>query len=116
MQKEQPSRVNILWTNDNRVTAELMVFMYATNAKMKGWFDEVQIIIWGSTAELAAKNEDIQVLIQNAQSLGVHISACLSCANALGVRKELENLDIELIYWGEPLTEILKSGEKLITV
>jgi hypothetical protein len=34
----------------------------------------------------------------------------------LGVTEALENLQIEVKYWGEPLTEILKNNEPLLTV
>lgn len=116
MSNNDSNKLNILWTNDNPTTAELMVFMYATNAKIQGWFDDVQIIIWGATAALVAENEDIQALVKNAKHVGVHISACLACVDALEVRKELEDQDIEVIYWGQPLTDIIKSEQKLITI
>jgi hypothetical protein len=34
----------------------------------------------------------------------------------LGVTEVLEKLGIEVKYWGEPLTEILKKNEPLLTV
>jgi len=106
----------ILWTNDNLVTSEKMVFMYGINAKRHGWWENVTIIVWGATAKLAAENHDIQQLIGEAQLEGVHITACKACAKQLGVTETLKNLDIEVIYWGEPLTRVLKGDEKLITI
>jgi len=112
----EDSKLNILWTNDNPITSELMVFMYGINAKKRGWWDDVTIIIWGATAKLVAESPKIQELIKGAQSEGLHITACKSCVDQLGVAKSLENLEIEMIYWGEPLTKILKDDEKLITI
>ena len=63
----------VLWTNDNPVTAEKMVFMYTINALIHGWWEKVTVIVWGATARLVSENQDIEV-----------------------------------IYWGEPLTQLLK--------
>jgi hypothetical protein len=34
----------------------------------------------------------------------------------VGVTEALEELNIEVKYWGNPLTEILKNEEKLLTI
>ena len=90
--------------------------MYAINAKRHAWWENVTIIVWGATAKLAAENPDIQQLITEAQLEGVHITACKACADQLGVTQNLEDMDIEVIYWGEPLTRLLKEDKKLITI
>ncbi len=110
------SKLNVLWVNDNPVAAHTMVFMYATNAKLRGWFDEIEVIIWGPTAKLTAEDEDIQERIKLAQHAGVKIKACIACANALGVTDKLKSLDIEVDGMGLPLTNILKENERLITI
>ena len=106
----------ILWTNDNRVTAEKMVFMYGVNALRKGWWDRVTLIIWGATAQLSAEDAAIQERIREAISEGVHVTACKACADQFGVTETLEGMDIEVKYWGEPLTTLLKNDEKLLTI
>lgn len=50
----------ILWTNDNPITAEKMVFMYGMNSMIRGWWEKVTIIVWGATAPLVAENMDIR--------------------------------------------------------
>ncbi len=109
-------KLNILWVSDNRDTAEFMVFMYAINAKIKGWFDEVEVIIWGASTKLAAEDESIKEKIRQAQKEGVVVKACLSCTEKLGVSDELRSLDVTLDYMGLPLTAILKGDEKLLTI
>lgn len=106
----------ILWTNDNPVTAEKMVFMYSVNARLRGWWDNVTVIIWGATPGLVCEDKIIQEKIREAQEAGVHLSACRACADQLGVTAQLEEMGIEVIYWGEPLTRLLKNNEKLITI
>ena len=106
----------ILWTNANPLTAEKMVFIYAVNSKLKGWWDNVTIIIWGATAKLVGEDLKIQNLIKEALEIGVNVTACKACVDQLGMTDLFEDLNIEVIYWGEPLTKILKNQETLITV
>jgi hypothetical protein len=106
----------ILWTNDNPMTAEKMVFMYGMNSMIRGWWEKVTIIVWGATAPLVAENIDIQKKVKEAQEKGVHMIACKACADQLGVTESLENLGIEVDYTGELLTNILKTKEALITI
>jgi hypothetical protein len=106
----------VLWTNDNPITAEKMVFMYTINSLAHGWWDNVTLIIWGAPAKLVSEDARIQALIKDALAAGVHITACKACANQLGVTDTLEKLQIEVKFWGQPLTEILKGNERLITV
>jgi hypothetical protein len=113
---ENSNRLNILWTNADIVTADKMVMMYSTNSMLNHWWDAVTVIIWGSTTKLVAESELLQTKIQIAQHAGVHFSACKACADQLGVTDKLLSLDIEVMYWGEGLTEILKNEEKLITI
>ncbi|HRT70127.1 MAG TPA: DsrE family protein [Syntrophales bacterium] len=106
----------VLWTNDNLITAEKMVFMYTVNSLVRGWWEEVTLIIWGATAKLVGENADIQKKVKEAMDAGVHVTACKACSDQLGVTQTLEDLKIEVKYWGAPLTEIIAKGEKLLTI
>ena len=106
----------ILWTNDDPITAEKMVFMYGVNSLLKGWWDKVTLVIWGAPAKLSAENTQIQGKIKEALDAGVHVTACKACADQLGVTETLEKMNVEVKYWGEPLTKILKTGETLLTI
>ncbi len=110
------NKLTILWTNDNIITSEKMVFMYGINAKTRGWWEEVTIMIWGATVKLVSENKQVQALIEEAKLEGVHVTACKGCSDQLGVTEILEGFDIEVIYQGLPLTRILKNDEKLITI
>ena len=112
----EKNRLHILWTNADPVTSENMVFMYGINGKRRGWWEEVTIIVWGATASLVCENQVIQDLVDEAHLAGVHVTACRACADQLGVTETLEGLGIEVIYWGEPLTRLLKDNERLLTI
>lgn len=113
---DEPNKLYILWTNADILTSDKMVIMYAVNSMINQWWKEVTVIIWGATAKLAAENELIREKIKMAVHTGVHFTACKACADQLEVSDQLAELGIELIYWGEGLTTILKNNEKLITV
>lgn len=113
---DQSNHLYILWTNADILTSDKMVMMYSTNAMLSKWWDSVTVILWGATAKLAAESELIQTKIIMAKHAGVKFSACKACADQLGTTEMLLSLGIEVIYWGEGLTEILKNGDKLITV
>ena len=70
----------------------------------------------GATTKLVSENKEIQKKIKEALRAVVHITACKACADQLGVTEDLERLGIEVIYWGVPLTDILKNDEKLLTI
>jgi len=106
----------VLWTNDNPVTAEKMVFMYTINSLLHGWWEKVTLIFWGAPAKLVSENANIQSKVKEALDTGVHVTACKACSDQLGVTDNLEKLGIVVKYWGVPLTEILKNNEKLLTI
>ena len=112
----EDDKLFILWTNADVITSEKMVMMYATNCLLKGWWKEVTVILWGAPSKLAAENEMIQEKIKLAIHAGVEFTACKKCADLLGVTETLNAMGVETIYWGEGLTEILKSGRKLLTI
>ena len=106
----------VLWTNDNPITAEKMVFMYTVNSLIHGWWEKVTLIIWGATAKLVSEDVKMQEKVKEALDAGVHMTACKACADQLGLTETLEKLGIEVKYWGVPLTELLTREETLLTI
>ena len=106
----------VLWTSADPITADKMVFMYAINALARGWWEEVTLVIWGSSTKLVSEDEHIQERIQDALDVGVYVTACKGCADQLEVSEKLETLGIDVKYWGLELTNILKNDETLLTI
>lgn len=113
---EKQNSLYIIWTNADILTSENMVMRYATNSMLRQWWDAVTVVIWGAPAKLVAENDQIQNKIKVAQQAGVKFSACKACTDQLEVSDKLIDLDIEVIFWGEKLTSIIKNGDKLITI
>ncbi len=109
-------KLYVLWTTGDPVTSQFMIMMYATYSKTKRWWDEVCIIIWGASAKLVSEDENIKQCVKNAMQAGVEFSACIACATQLGVVDKLKEIGIEVKPWGEPLSDIIKEDEGLITI
>jgi hypothetical protein len=105
----------ILWTSSDLDVAIKMVFMYAKGAKKNNWWKSINIIIWGPSSKLTSENETIQNEIKEMQELGIIVEACKACADQYGVSDKLEEMNISVKYMGEPLTDFLKSDDKVIT-
>jgi hypothetical protein len=53
----------ILWTNKDKDTAINMVFMYTENSKIKGWWKDVTLLIWGASANLVSEDKEIRIIL-----------------------------------------------------
>lgn len=110
------SKLAVLWTTADNEAAEFMVFMYTRNAKEKGWFDVVRLIIWGPSARELAENTELQGMVKEMMDLGVEVAACRECAERYGVADTLELLGIEVLYIGEPFSSMIKSDWKVLAL
>ena len=106
----EPTKLLVIWTSGDRDVALKMVFMYTYNAKVKGWWDEVQLLVWGPSAKLLSVDTELQEYIRKMKDAGVILTACKACADSYGVSESLEKMGIDVKYMGVPLTEMLKTG------
>ena len=109
-------KLNILWTTTNKDTVINMISMYSINALSKGWWEKVNIIVWGESAKLIAEDDQIQFEVQKMLTAGVTIEACRACADRYGASDTLEKLELDVKYMGAPLTAYLKSDEKMLSL
>ena len=112
MQKE----AKILWTTNNKETAMHMVLLYAHNAKLKGWMEEVTVLVWGASQQLIAQDKEIQEKVKAMINDGVKVVACLKCADNMEITDSLNSCNIDVFYTGEYLSNWIKSGDTVITV
>lgn len=110
------SKLNILWTTTNKETIFKMISMYSINAIKNKWWDEVEIIIWGGSAKLVGEDPQVQTEVLEMIHAGVKVKACQACTDSFGVTDRIKKLGVELDYMGQPLTQILKNDEKLLSL
>jgi len=106
----------IHWTNNDKETAIEMVLVYAKTAKVEKWWEEITLLVWGSSTKLVSEDLEIQDYIKELQKSGVRVIACKKCAENYRVVDIFEKINIELFYTGKFLTDWLKSNKKIITV
>jgi hypothetical protein len=111
-----PDELVVLWTSGDREVALKVAFMYTLNSKLKGWWKEVTLIVWGPSSKLISVDTELQGKLAEMQEAGVKVRACRSCSDAYGVTVNMERMGITVEYMGQPLTEFLKSdGSRVIT-
>ena len=86
----------VIWTSGDRDVALKMTFMYTYNAKLKGWWNNVTLIVWGPSAELLTRDKELQEYISKIKDIGITIEACRACADLYGVTDKLEDLGIDV--------------------
>jgi len=107
----EAEKLAVLWTSGDPFVAHKVCFMYTHNAKKAGWWNEVQLIVWGPSSKLLAEDKDLQTAVKAMMADGVVVKACKACADSYGVLDDLTVLGIEVKYMGQPLTEMLKSHQ-----
>jgi hypothetical protein len=110
----QQDTLVVLWSSGDREVAIKMVFMYTLNAKRRGWWNDVTLIVWGPSARLLTEDRELQDRIQEMREAGVGLLACKACSDSYGVSDGLERLGIEVKYMGEPFTQILKDEHQRV--
>jgi hypothetical protein len=111
----ESDKLAVLWTSGDPDVAEKSCLMYTHAAKRNGWFDEVVLIVWGSSSRLLAEDEALQEKVKAMMEDGVILEACIACSNMLGVTEELVALGIDVKGMGVPLTTYLKSGYHVLS-
>ena len=114
-EKETPSQLCVVWSSGDPGVAKNVCFMYTHNAKRRGWFGIVHLVVWGPSAKLLAENDELQKEVKAMQKTGVVVEACVTCATNYGVVDTLKKLDIDVKPMGQPLTERLKGPWKVLT-
>ncbi len=111
----QTDKLAIIWTSADPAVARQAAFMYARNSMIQEWWGRVQLIVWGPSAQTLAQDKELQKEIGPLLEAGVEITACKACADSLGASPALEALGITVKFMGQPLTEMLKCGWRVVT-
>jgi hypothetical protein len=106
----------VLWTSGDREVALKMVFMYTYNAKARGWWEDITLVVWGPSAKLLTEDKELQEYMARIMEAGVTVKACKGCSDQYGVSEKLEDLGITVLYIGKELTDYIKEGREMLTI
>lgn len=106
----------ILWTSGDREVALKMVFMYTLNAKKRGWWEDITLVVWGPSARLLTEDEELQGYMEAIIESGVTVKACKGCSDQYGISEKIEELGITVLYIGKELTDYIKEGREILTI
>ncbi|MBU2551960.1 MAG: DsrE family protein [Proteobacteria bacterium] len=112
---EATGKLCVIWSSGDPDVAEKLVFMYTRNAKLRGWWEQVRLVVWGPSAKLLSDDPNLREQIGAVSQAGVELQACKACSDMYGVSDDLAALGIEVKYMGQPLTEMLKSDWVMLT-
>jgi hypothetical protein len=115
VKNSQNDTLVVLWTSGDPDVAEKVCLMYTHAAAKSGWFKTVILVVWGPSANLLSNNHKLQSKVKSMISDGIHVRACIVCANSYGVSDQLRDIGIEVLGMGKPLTGYLKSGYSILT-
>jgi len=113
---DKPDSLCVIWTSENAETALNMALMYAKNSRLYNWWETVRLIVWGPAQKTLAANGELQNELKACAEAGVELYACRACADRYGLAEILESFGVEVLYTGEPLTHMLKTGWSVLTV
>jgi len=111
----QPTRLVVVWTSGDPDVAHQVCFMYTHAAHKAKWFDEVRLVVWGPSSRLLAGDKELQRKVKAMIDDGLKVQACVVCANHYGVADRLREMGIEVKGMGQPLSDYLRSGWKVLT-
>ena len=110
LKQSKDDHLVIVWTSGDPEVALNMVLMYAYNAKKRGWWQNVTLLVWGPSQKLAVENQHVREELARLQGAGVVLEACKACSDRYGVSDELAACSIDVKYMGEPLTAYIKEA------
>lgn len=98
----------IVWTSADKEVAMKMVFLYTFNAKKRGWWDDITLLVWGPSSKLLSEDKELQDYLKKILESGVHVLACKGCSDMYEVSDDLEQLGVTVKYTGKDLTNFIK--------
>lgn len=115
METTKSDKLVVIWTSGDKEVATKMVFMYTLNSKLREWWKDVCLVVWGPSTKLLSEDTELQDYLAKIKAAGVELLACKACTDMYGISDDLIKLGIDVKYMGTPLTQFLKEDNKVIT-
>ena len=60
MAEKSKDSLVVIWTSGDREVAEKMVFLYTLNSRLREWWKEVTLVVWGPSLKLITEDTELQ--------------------------------------------------------
>jgi len=111
------NKLLVVWKSDNDIDINNFITPFAYNSKTQGWFDDVEVLIWGASAHKIKEDKNAQEKVVKLVSSGALVFACKYCADQTESTEILESLGVTVIYTGVYLSDKMKDPDyKVITI
>lgn len=111
---ESGEKLSVVWTSGDPEVAHRVGLMYTHAARRQGWFDEVELIVWGPSQRLLVADKDVRAKVDQMREDGVVVRACVVCARSYGIVEDLEAMGLEVKPMGVPLTDRIQGDWSVI--
>ena len=85
-----------------------MVLDNTRDFKLRGFWDQVRLVMWGPSVTLFAKDEALQADLGELKGIGVEVQICKRSADGYDVTDRITSLKSDLVYMEDPFTEYQK--------
>lgn len=85
--------------------------MYGSNAKKRGWVEDVQFVVFGAAERVLLEDEE---LFEALQAVGQPFY-CKDVADQGGIAAALEAKGAQVIYVGQRISDLINDGYQVLT-
>ena len=84
--------------------------MYAKNALLNGWMDEVKIFFFGPAQKLLLEDKELQNFVEEISALGETPIACKFISERDNNSEDLAKVGAQVEYVGSPISKYINDG------
>jgi hypothetical protein len=111
------SKLLVVWKSNDYRNIDFFITPFALNSKKLEWFNDVEVLIWGASADYCKASRKSQNVIKEMIAIGIEVRACKFCADKVFATKRLEKIGVNVMYTGEYLSNRLQDPEyEVITI
>lgn len=101
----------LIWLASGERSKLLPGVLWGTNAKRRGWVDEVRVVVFGDSEQTVMQDDELFSMVQEIEDT----QFCRHVAENQGTVEQLESKGANVVYVGEPIARAIDEGFTVIT-
>ena len=102
------NKIVVVWALKSPEVVREMVLAHTRDFKLRGFWDQVRLVMWGPSVTLFAKDEALQAELEELKNSGVEVQICKRSADGYDVTDKIASLKSDLVYMEDPFIEYQK--------